>query len=87
VIVWLAEWIILALLWLVLVAKLEWSEIWIGLATSALAYLERRDGIDLKKAAIAIELAGILPDCCFGLTGTRAKAPRLRTCRSVMPSS
>jgi hypothetical protein len=37
VIFWLAEWIILALLWLVLVAKLEWSEIWIGLATSALA--------------------------------------------------
>jgi multisubunit Na+/H+ antiporter MnhE subunit len=35
VIFWLAEWIILALLWLVLVPKLEWSEIWIGLATSA----------------------------------------------------
>jgi multisubunit Na+/H+ antiporter MnhE subunit len=37
VIFWLAEWIILALLWLALVGKLEWGEIWIGLAASALA--------------------------------------------------
>ena len=37
VIFWLAEWIILALLWLLLVGKLEWSEIWIGMAASALA--------------------------------------------------
>jgi multisubunit Na+/H+ antiporter MnhE subunit len=37
VIFWLAEWMILALLWLVLVGKLEWGEIWIGLAASALA--------------------------------------------------
>ena len=37
VIFWLAEWIVLTLLWLVLVGKPEWSEIWIGLAASALA--------------------------------------------------
>jgi multisubunit Na+/H+ antiporter MnhE subunit len=37
VIFWLAEWIILALLWLLFVGKLEWSETWIGLAASAMA--------------------------------------------------
>ena len=37
VIFWLAEWIILALLWLLFLGKLEWSEIWIGMGASALA--------------------------------------------------
>ena len=37
VIFWIVEWIILALLWLLFLGKLEWSEIWIGMGASALA--------------------------------------------------